>query len=105
MRNVKVALAVGMALMAAIGALTLTRAPPRVVRAVAQGEIVGRGEHVGLDATTGDTAICQPNKVLPAGVSGIRLWLRAIYGARVNVAAYSGSQVLTEGGRGADWTG
>jgi hypothetical protein len=105
LRNVKVAFAVGMALMVAVGAAVLTRSPPRVLRAVSQGELVGRGEHPGLFFTSGDAAVCQANEVLPAGVSGIRLWMLAIYGAQVHVAAFSGSQVLTEGSRGADWTG
>lgn len=98
MRNVTVTLAVGIVLLGAVGALTLTRAPPRVVR-------VGvRDERIGLDTTTGDIAVCQTNEALPAGVSGIRLSLWAFFGAQVHVVAYSGSQVLTEGRRGADWT-
>ncbi len=104
MRNVTVTLAVGIALMVAAIAVTLARAPPRVVRAVAQ-EVVGRGEHRRLDLTSGDIAICQAGEVLPAGVSGVRLSMRAFYGAQVQVVAYGDSKVLTEGRRGADWTG
>lgn len=104
MSNVKVTLAVGIALLAVAVAVVLTRAPPRVVRAVAQ-EYVGRGEHARLALTVADTAICQTGEVLPAGVSGIRLSMRAFFGARVQVVVYSGSKVLAEGRRGADWTG
>ncbi len=104
MSSVKVTLAVGIALLVAAIAVTLTRAPPRVVRAVAQ-ERVGRGEHRKLGLTASNIAVCQAGEVLPAGVSGIRFSMRAFYGARVQVVAYSGSSVLTEGRRGADWTG
>ncbi len=51
-----------------------------------------------------DFAVCQPGEALPAGVSGIRLALWAFYGANVHVRVYKGSQVLTAGSRGADWT-
>ncbi|HEV3322955.1 MAG TPA: hypothetical protein VG147_12310 [Solirubrobacteraceae bacterium] len=104
MRNVTVTLAVGIALLVLAVAVALTRAPPRVVRAVAQ-EYVGRGEHARLGLTVSDTAVCQANEVLPAGVSGIRLSLRAFYGAPVQVVVYSGSSVLANGRRGPDWTG
>jgi hypothetical protein len=103
MNKVTVTLAVGIALLVLAVAVTLTRSPPRVVRAVAQ-EVVGRGERRKLGLTASDIAICQANEVLPAGVSGIRLSLRAFYGARVHVVAYSGSTVLAAGRRGADWT-
>jgi hypothetical protein len=101
MRNAELTLAAGVALIVAAGAVTLTRSPPRVVRAV--GHV--KGEAAELDFTTGDLAICQGGEALPSGVSGIRLTMRAFYGVQVHVAAYGGSRVLTEGGRGADWTG
>jgi hypothetical protein len=104
MRKVTVTFAVGIALLVLAIAVTLTRAPPHVVRAVGQ-EYVGRGEHQPIDFTVGDIAICQEGEVLPASVSGIRLSMRAIYGARVQVVVYGGSRVLAEGRRGADWTG
>jgi hypothetical protein len=104
MSNVKVTLAAGIALLVVVGVVTLTRSPPRVVRAVAQ-EHVGRGERHRLGLTTSDIAICQAGEVLPRGVSGIRLSLRAFYGAQVHVVAYSGARVLATGARGADWTG
>jgi hypothetical protein len=99
MRNVRVTLAVGVALLVALGAVTLTRSPPRILATSWRG---GRAE---LQLVTGDIAACQANEVLPGGVSGIRLWMRAFFGAQVHVVAYSGSRVLTEGSRGADWTG
>jgi hypothetical protein len=97
-RSVKLTLGVGVVLLAVVGALTLAQAPPRVVR-------VGVPSSVGLAATTGDASFCQANEVLPAGVSAIRLQLLAYFGAPVRVTASSGSQLLTEGRRGAGWTG
>jgi hypothetical protein len=60
---------------------------------------------VTIARTTGDIAICQTNETLPAGVSAVRLSMRAFYGARVHLIAYSGSRALTEGRRAPDWTG
>jgi hypothetical protein len=102
MRNVKVTLAVGIALMVAVGAVTLTRSPPRVVRVGVPGGL-GEGNLI-LAITASDISVCQANEVLPGGVSGIRLALWAFYGSQVHVRVYSGSQILTEGRRGADWT-
>jgi hypothetical protein len=99
MRDARVTFAAGIALLLAACAVTLTRSPPRVVRAV------GQLEDAQLGTVTDDTAICQGGEVLPAGVSGIRLLMRAFYGAPVRVVLYSGSRVLTEGRRSADWTG
>jgi hypothetical protein len=96
-----VTLIVGVALLAAIGAIVLTRSPPRVVHVGVPGgdfqkELLGGGPT--------DLAVCQPDESLPAGVTGIRLALWAFYGANVHVRVYSGSRVITEGSRGADWT-
>lgn len=101
MRSVTVTLLVGLVLLAAVGAVTLTRSPPRVVRVGVPG---GDAHSAALGNESVDFAACQPNEVLPAGVSGIRLALWAFYGANVHVRVYDGSQLLTEGGRGADWT-
>jgi hypothetical protein len=98
-RNAKVALAAGVVLLLVIGAVTLTRAPPRVLGADAQ------EERAGFAFFPGDAVICQENEVLPAGVTDIRLLMRAFFGARVHVVAYDRSGILTEGERGANWTG
>jgi hypothetical protein len=97
-KAVKVTLGVSIALTLAIVAVTLTRSPPRVVRASS----VGRGE---LGSTISEEETCQGNEVLPAGVSAIRVSLLAYYGARVRVTASSGPRVLAEGRRGGEWTG
>ena len=97
-KAVKVTLGVSIALALAVVAVTLTHSPPRVVRASS----VGQSE---VGATTSDEETCQANEVLPAGVSAIRVWLLAYYGAPVRVTASSGSRVLAEGRRAGDWTG
>jgi hypothetical protein len=91
-------LGAGIALIIAVGALTLTHSPPRVVRA-------GPKAVAQLGATIGTGEICQPNEVLPAGVSAIRIAVGSYYGARVRVRVRSGSRVLAEGRRLPDWTG
>lgn len=99
-RSVIVAILVGIALIAAGSAFALTRSPARVVQVGVQ----GGPESPILQVITGDMALCQTGEVLPAGVSGIRLSLWAFFGPPVRVIAYKGSQVLTEGQRGANWT-
>lgn len=94
-----VTLAVGIALMVAVGARTLTRSPPRVVG------VSGPPADASLGYISGDGAICQGNEVLPGGVSAIRLAMVAFFGSNVRVLAYGGARVLTEGRRGPDWTG
>jgi hypothetical protein len=93
----RLALGVSLALVAALGVVTLTRSPPRVVAISSRGvDVVG--------SATGSVSACQAGEVLPGGVSAIRLWLEAEFGPPVSVKAYSGTRVLTEGGRGAGWT-
>jgi hypothetical protein len=96
--NVKVTLAVGIALTVVVGAVTLTRSPPRVLR-------VGVPARSVVAFTTHDATVCQANEVLPSEVSDIRLSLVAFYGSSLRLMAFRGSRVLTEGTRGPDWTG
>jgi hypothetical protein len=99
MSNVKVTLAVGIALTIAVGVLTLTRSPPHVVR------VNGPSADWSLGVTNSEPEICQANEVLPAGVSAIRMAIAAFFGSNVHVVAYDGTRILTEGRRGPDWTG
>jgi hypothetical protein len=97
-RVVKVTLVVGVAILAAVCAFVLTRSPPRVVRA-------GPKPSDLITALSGDGQACQTREVMPAGVTAVRLSIGAYVGARIHVAVYSGSQILTEGSRNPDWTG
>ena len=99
MSPARAALVLGVLLLAGVGAYTLTRSPVRVVARS------GSQENTALGVTIGDTVLCQPGEVLPAGVTGIRLPIVAFYGSPVNLIAFKGSQVLTSGSHGADWTG
>jgi hypothetical protein len=100
MRKVKVTLAAGIALLAVVGAVTLTRSPPRVVRVGVPG---GLPKNSILAQVTGDIAVCQANEALPSDVTGIRLSVWGFYGSQVHVRVYDGSRVLTQGRRSADW--
>jgi hypothetical protein len=99
MSKVKATLALGVLLLAGLGVYTLTRAPVRVVSRS------GAPENATLGVTIGDTVLCQPGEVLPAGVTAIRLPLIAFYGANVNLIAFKGSQMLTTGSHRPTWTG
>ncbi len=102
--NVKVTIALGVLVLAVVGAITLTDAPPRVVRSVGR-ELVGRGENEAIGFATSHLVVCQTNETLPAGVVGVRLWMRAFYGTPVHLALYQGSQTLATGSHSAAWTG
>jgi hypothetical protein len=99
MRNVKVTLAAGTALTIAVLAVVLTRAPPRVVHASGP-----PGDSI-IGVNYGQAVFCQAGETLPAGSNAIRLSVVAFFGSRIHVVAYHGSQALTEGIRGPDWTG
>jgi hypothetical protein len=96
--RVKVTLVLGIALLAAVGAIVLTRSPPRVVaaRSTPTSSI--------LTALSGDISVCQTGEALPANVSAVRLSMWAFVGWPVRVLAYSGSRLITEGRRSASWT-
>jgi hypothetical protein len=97
-RDVKVTLGIGIALLIAVGAVTLTHAPARVVRVNTKERVLG-------GTIIGDAEVCQLKEVLPAGISAIRLGVGAYFGTRVKVKAYSGPRVVTEGSVGPTWTG
>jgi hypothetical protein len=93
-----VTLGVGIVLLLAVSALTLTHAPPRVVRVNTKQTVLG-------STIVGSAEVCQTGEVLPAGVSALRLGIGAYFGTRVKLKAFSGSLVLTEGDIGPTWTG
>ncbi len=100
-RRARVTFGVGIALILAAGAVTLTRAPPHVVR---KGASTNIATQLAFAGTRGDATVCQADETLPAGISAVRVWLGAEYGARVHVTLVSGERVLTDGSRGPDWT-
>jgi hypothetical protein len=94
----KATIAVSVALMAIIGALTLTHSPARILRASATAQAV-------VGYTTSNPAACQKNEVLPGGVSAIRVWLDSGLGPSLRVRVDAGRRVIAEGVRAAGWAG
>lgn len=105
MRKAIVTFVLGFALIAAVAAVTLAKAPLRLVKIGAPGVagVNARGANA-LFSTSGYHTICQQHEVLPAGISDFRVGIWAFYGSRLRVAAYEGSRLLTEGTRNASWT-
>lgn len=90
----------GIALIVLLVALTMTHAPPSVVRTNAPSGVNGQ-----LATLIESGELCQGKEVLPAGTSALRLSVGAYVAAPVRVTVSSGSQLLTQGRRGANWTG
>jgi hypothetical protein len=99
MSNVKITLAVGIALTIGVAALVLTGAPPRVARAN------GVTPTASLGVTQSELTICQPKETVPAGASAVRVSIVAFFGSQLTVVAYHEGQVLTSGHRNPDWSG
>ncbi len=97
--RVVITLAACLLLAIAAGAVTLTHAPVRVVRSD------GPEPATLLSAVFNDAAVCQGDEVLPRDTTAIRLPLVGFIGANVRVAAYQGTQLITSGMHGPDWTG
>jgi hypothetical protein len=99
MRRVRIALAAGLALIAAAAAGVLSESPPVVLatNAVTARESVAAGWR--------QANACQAGEGLPAHTTAIRLVISAVYGPRVTVEARDGSRVLTSGEQPSGWTG
>jgi hypothetical protein len=99
MRKVTVTLALGILLLGAAGAVTLTRSPVRVAYQS------GSPEHALLGVTIGDTVLCQADELMPAGIAAIRLPMVVFFGMPVSLMVFEGSRVIASGSHDADWTG
>lgn len=80
-----------------VAALTLSKAPVRVVSGVRADADVA--------STSGDFTACQSGETLPAHVTAIRLSIGAGIGPPVRVKAYDGTRLVTSGSRSPTWTG
>lgn len=98
-RDVKWTFGLGIALILALLAVTLTHSPPRVLRSNAP------APNAQLATLIAPGEICQEHESLPAGVTAIRLSAGAYFGSPVHVTVSDGTQLLTQGRRGAEWTG
>jgi hypothetical protein len=106
MKAVLATFALGLVIFAVVGALTLGKAPARLVAVGAPGtRIVSPTGINPIEVTSGSPTFCQAGEVLPAGVSAIRVGMWAFFGARIHVMAYQGSTLLTQGFHDANWTG
>ncbi len=95
--RIKVALGVGLALIALVFVVTLAHAPLTVAR---------RGvatEHT-LVSTAKPAAACQERETLPRGTAALRLSLTAALGPRVTVKVLSGSRVIAHGATPPGWS-
>jgi Predicted membrane protein (DUF2142) len=98
-RSVSLALAGGLALIALAIGLTLAGSPVVVIA-------TNRIQPQAIVATTrGHTSGCQPGEVLPAGTTGIRLWITGNVKPSVRVRALAGTRVIAEGSNGGGWLG
>jgi hypothetical protein len=93
----RIAILASLAATAAVGAVTLSHGPLRVLRTSARGEET-------LGSTTGDASICQAGETIPKGTTAIRMSLEGDLGPPVRLRAYSGARLLTQGARAPDWT-
>jgi hypothetical protein len=98
MTRTAVALAAGLVLLAIGLGVTLSRSPVVVIGANA----ARPGEPLAEAAQ--EAGACQWGEVLPRGTSAIRLTLRSVAGPHLNVAALSGTHLLTSGVTGSGWT-
>jgi hypothetical protein len=101
MRDVRVALAAGLALLAAAVVLVLLHSPAVVARA----NRLASATIEPIASTTRGATYCQAHELLPAGTSAVRVWLDAAYGPRVKVTVSAGGRPATSGARGSGWTG
>jgi hypothetical protein len=99
MRGVKVALATGLALLAAAIGITLLQSPISVAgtNGIPQEEAI-------IAVAQRGTTYCQAQEHLPRGTSAIRLGLSATTGPRLSLVVTSGRRVVTSGVRDAGWT-
>ena len=95
--SVRVALAVGLLLVAIALGVVLSRSP----LTVAGTNSIPAG--LATTGALGGKSRCQPDETLPRGTSAIRVSVVAIAGPRVTLQARSRALVITHGERGAGW--
>ena len=99
MREVRIALAAGLTLLAVAVVVVLARSPTSVAHTNGTPK-----EEERIAYTTRPTTYCQGGETLPAHTSAIRLWMLAYIGPSVRVTVYAGGHAVTGGRRGSGWT-
>jgi hypothetical protein len=95
--HIRIAVAAGLAVIAAAFVVTLSHSPLTVAR----GDSITAG---GLVSTTQPARACQAEEALPQGTSAIRLALLAALGPKVTVQVWTAGRVLTQGAYPAGWS-
>jgi hypothetical protein len=101
MRSVRIALAAGLAILAAAVVAVMAHAPMTVA---ATNRVQGQAEQP-IAETAHGASYCQAREVLPRGSTAIRIWIDASYGPRVSVSVSARGRRLTGGERGSGWSG
>lgn len=97
--RIKIVLAVGLALIAAVAVATLLHAPSTVA---ATNGVAPREQ---LMVALGDAAACQADETVPAGTTAIRLQIAATTGPSVSVEVWHRGRVVTRGTQAPPWYG
>jgi hypothetical protein len=98
MRRVALALATGLAAIAAAVGVTLAKAPASVIA-------INFSQRQLLGSVDSRLSACQVNETLPQGTTAIRLGLEAFTGPKVTLAAYASGHVIARAAHSAGWTG
>lgn len=101
MRDVKIALVAGLALLVIAVGLALLHSP----MSVAGTNRTPSNSEVSIASTTRGASYCQAGETLPQRTSAIRISLGASIGPRVRVLVSSGGRPITSGEQGSAWTG
>jgi hypothetical protein len=97
-RNVAIVLVLGLVLLVAALAITLSDAPPSVL--AASPVVVDRE----LEVSSRSLSACQSGELLPRGTAAMRLSISGIYGPQLSVTASSKGKSVTAGERASGWT-
>jgi hypothetical protein len=98
MSRIRIAVLIGLTVIAAALALTLSHSPISIAQ-------VNDTHHELLLQTAHKTAGCQTEEVLPAGISAIRLEAFATAGPRVRLSVSASGRTIVHGEVAPGWTG
>jgi len=99
MREVRIALVVGLTLLAIAIGVTLARSPMSVART---NGTPSQEERIAYTNTS--ASYCQADELLPSATTAIRLSMFAFSGPRMRVVVYSRGRAITSGERESGWT-
>jgi hypothetical protein len=97
--RIRVAVAIGLALVAAAVGVSLARSP------LVQAGTDGTPLPTEIGATSVPATICQGEETVPAGTTVMRVSLLSLLGPRIKLLATSGGEVVSSGEIGYGWTG